>query len=102
MVVVTAVFRPRVGARDSLLAAMREAIPRVHQESGCELYCVQEEPDGTIFMIEKWESAEQLDAHGSGAVVAEFTRNIEGLLDEPVIVTRLVPIPIGDPIKGAL
>jgi quinol monooxygenase YgiN len=53
-------------------------------------------------MIEKWESAELLDEHGQGAAVAELNLSLEGLLAQPVDVTRLVPILAGTEIQGAL
>ena len=101
-VVVTAVFVPNEGARAAVLAALGAAIPRVHDEDGCLLYCIQEQSDGTIVMIEKWTSAELLDAHGAGRPVADLNVALDGLLERPVHVERLVAIPIGDPAKGAL
>jgi quinol monooxygenase YgiN len=101
-VVVTAYFRPLEGKRDELLEALRVAIPQVHDEPGCLLYSIQEAPDGTIVMIEKWESAELLDAHGSSAAVAAAGEVFRRVLSGPVEVTRLAPIPIGDSAKGAL
>jgi len=94
--VVTATFRPAEGARERVLAAMERVIPRVHEEEGCNLYAIQEAEDGTIIMIEHWDSAALLDAHGAGAPVADFNAELEGLLRTPVEVTRYRPIPIGD------
>lgn len=101
-IVVTATFFPAEGAREALLEAMRIVIPLVHDEDGCELYAIQEDDEGTIVMIEKWESAQSLDAHGAGEAVADFTRRLDGLLAVPVEVVRYGAIPIGDPAKGAL
>lgn len=101
-VVVTAIFVPKEGARESVLAALNTAIPDVHEEVGCLLYCIQEQNDGTIVMIEKWTSHELLDAHGVGQPVARLNAALEGLLERPVAVERLVPLPVGDPAKGAL
>ncbi|MEQ1736494.1 MAG: putative quinol monooxygenase [Rhodoglobus sp.] len=101
-VIVTAVFRPNPGAREPLLSALERLIPLVHDEAGCLLYAINEQSDGTIVMIEKWESAELLDAHGAGPAVSEFGATIAGLLAGPVVVERLAPLPIGDPAKGAL
>lgn len=101
-VVVTAYFRPLPGKRDQLLAALDTAITGVHEEPGCLLYAIQEAPDGTIVMIEKWESAELLDAHGSSSAVATAAPIFEETLSAPVEVTRLTPIPMGDAVKGAL
>jgi quinol monooxygenase YgiN len=101
-IVVTAVFTPLPGKHDEVVAALRPAIAAVHGEDGCVLYAIHDAPDGTIVMIEKWESAELLDAHGAGPAVAELNRSLEGLIAKPTEVTRLVPIPAGTAEQGAL
>jgi len=101
-VVVTAVFTPKEGSTPQVLDALRVAIPLVHEEDGCLLYAIHDAPNGDIFMIEKWESAELLDSHGAGPAVAALNQSLEGLLDGPVEVTRFVPIPVGTESQGAL
>lgn len=101
-IVVTAVFTPEDGARDQVVAALEPAIAEVHKEPGCLLYAIHDAPNGQIVMIEKWESAELLDAHGDGDAVRRLNASLEGLLADPVEVTRLVPIPAGTPQQGAL
>jgi len=101
-VVVTAYFSPNPGCFDDLVAVLQPAIAAVHEEEGCELYAIHEAPDGSIVMIEKWESAELLDAHGAGQPVAALNAALEGLLARPVEVTRLLPIPAGTPVQGLL
>jgi quinol monooxygenase YgiN len=101
-VVVTAYFHPAEGKREELLEAFRIAIPLVHAEPGCLLYSINEAPDGTFVMIEKWESAELLDAHGVSPAMAAAREVFGRVLTAPVAVTRLTPVPIGDPGKGAV
>ncbi|MDQ1583417.1 MAG: hypothetical protein QOF36_1471 [Microbacteriaceae bacterium] len=101
-IVVTAYFFPAEGRHDQVVEALKPAIAAVHEEPGCILYAIHDAPDGSIVMIEKWESAELLDAHGEGSAVADLNRSLEGLLAQPVVVTRLVPIPAGNEIQGAL
>lgn len=101
-VVVTAYFHPLPGSRDAVLGALRTAIPRVHDEPGCELYAIHDAPDGSIVMLEKWSSEADLDAHGSSEAVVELVAALEGLLSEPVSVTRLTPVVVGQPSRGAL
>ena len=101
-VVVTAYFYPRSEVRDQVLAALQPAIAAVHEEEGCELYAIHDAPDGSIVMLEKWTSAELLDAHGQGEPVKRLNVALDGLLERPVEVTRLVPVPVGQPAKGAL
>lgn len=101
-VVVTAYFFPKPEHRPAVMEALRVAIPRVHDEPGCELYAITDAPDGSIVMIEKWNSVAELDAHGNSEAVADLVAALDGLLERPVDVTRLVPVPLGDPVKGQL
>lgn len=101
-IVVTAAFTPKDGAYHQVVAALSPAIAEVHEEQGCLLYAIHESPSGQIMMIEKWESAELLDAHGEGDAVKRLNASLEGLLERPVEVTRLVPIPAGTSHQGAL
>lgn len=101
-VVVTAVFTPRDGAYDQVVSALSPAISEVHKEPGCELYAIHKAPNGQIVMIEKWENAELLDAHGDGPAVERLNNSLEGLLEAPVEVTRLEPIAAGTDHQGLL
>lgn len=101
-IVVTAVFTPKGGAFDQVVKALTPAIGEVHKEEGCLLYAIHEAPNGQIIMIEKWGSEELLDAHGAGDPVQRLNATLEGLLEAPVEVTRLVPIPAGTAHQGVL
>lgn len=101
-VIVTAVFTPKDGAFDAVAAALAPAIAEVHEEPGCQLYAIHKAPNGQIIMIEKWDSAELLDAHGAGEAVRRLNTSLEGLLQEPVDVTRLAPMPAGTAHQGEL
>lgn len=101
-VIVTAVFTPKAGAFDQVVAALAPAIAEVHEELGCLLYAIHEAPNGQVIMIESWESAALLDAHGAGDAVERLNAALVGLLEGPVEVTRLVPIPAGNELQGTL
>jgi len=101
-VVVTAYFFPAEGKREVVASALAEVIPLVHEEEGCELYAIHDAPDGSIVMIEKWSSHAALDAHSDAAPVARLRALLEGALAKPIEVTRLEPLPVGRPDRGAL
>jgi quinol monooxygenase YgiN len=101
-VVVTAIFTPNPGAFDQVVEVLSRAIAEVHKEDGCLLYAIHRDPDDRVIMIEKWESTELLDAHGSAPAVKQMNVEIDGLLTEPVVVSRLVPIAAGTPAQGQL
>lgn len=101
-IVVTAVFTPKEGMHDKVVAALEPAIAEVHKEPGCLLYAIHDAPNGQIIMIEKWESTDLLDAHGDGEAVKKLNASLDGLLTKPVEVTRLIPIAAGTAHQGVL
>jgi len=100
-VVVTAVFFPAEGQRAAVVEALRRGIPAVHEEVGCELYAIHDAPDGSIVMIEKWSTEADFDAHSTAAPVVAIRESLVGLTAAPTVVTKLVPLPVGDE-RGAL
>jgi len=101
-VVLTAVFHPLPGRKEELAAAMRAGIEAVHDEQGCELYAIHDAEDGTITMIEKWTTAEDLAGHAGGAAEMLLRGDVEQLLEKPTDVTRMTPIPVGSEAQGVL
>ena len=101
-VVVTAVFHPTPGRKDDLVEALRTTMPAVHAERGCLLYAIHDAEDGTITMIEKWDSQEDLDAHANGPAVTALQAAIDGLVSEPATVTTMIPLPVGRAEQGEL
>jgi len=101
-VVVTAVFQPVEGRSSELAAALQASIPAVHEEDGCRLYAIHDAADGTITMIEKWDSAEALAAHAAGPAVKALQQGIAGLVAQPPVVTTMTPLPAGTLEQGEL
>ena len=72
MSVVVATIRPQGGCRDQVVAALENAVTRVHAEDGgCELYALHENDD-LLVMIEKWTTPETLAAHTRSAAFAQL------------------------------
>jgi quinol monooxygenase YgiN len=101
-VVVTAVFIPAQGRKRQLVDALAVAIAEVHEESGCVFYALHDAEDGTIVMIEKWDSAEQLAAHAAGDAVARLDASIAEFIAEQPVVTTMAPLPAGTAMQGQL
>jgi quinol monooxygenase YgiN len=101
-VIVTAVFHPVPGGTAELIDALRASIPAVHREEGCRLYAIHDAEDGTITMIEKWDTPEALAAHAAGAAVAALGSAVADLIAEPTTVTRMSPLPAGTSEQGEL
>lgn len=100
-VVVVATITPLPEHRDAVFAALAEAVPAVHQEPGCTLYSLHEAADRFV-MIEQWDSAEQLAAHGAAPALRTLGPAIDGKLSAPLDVVVLSALPLGDTDKGAL
>jgi quinol monooxygenase YgiN len=101
-VVVTAVFHPVPGRTAELVEALRTSIPAVHEEKGCRLYAIHDADDGTITMIEKWDSRDDLDAHAVSPAVKVLQAAVAELIAQPTTVTTMTPLPAGTPEQGAL
>jgi len=83
MIHVIAVITAKPGMRDTILAAFRANMPAVHAEKGCVEYGPVVDSEGfeklataygpdTFVVIEKWETAEDLKAHGAAPHMAAY------------------------------
>jgi quinol monooxygenase YgiN len=99
VVVVTAY--PILEHRAEVIEAFEEAIVRVHDEPGVELYALHEGSDRLV-MIEKYESAEARSEHSRGAPLADLRSALDGKLTTGLDVQVLEPHPAGNAQKGAL
>jgi len=99
VVVVTAFPLPE--HRAEVVAAFEEAIARVHDEPGVDLYALHEGRDRLI-MIEKYESEQARSEHAKGAALADLRSALRGKLSSDLDAQVLVPHPAGNAQKGAL
>ena len=101
-VIVIATIYPLPEHRAEVVSLYEAAIARVHAEDeGCQLYALHEDDDSLV-MIEKWTSAEALQAHAAGAALAEMRPKLEGKLAGDSVVKTYSPRPAGTPEQGAL
>lgn len=96
MVHVLALITAKPGMRDAILAAFRANMPAVHAEAGCLEYApaIDAEgigriqtplgPDGFV-VVEKWESAPALAAHGASPHMAEYAAKTREMIASRVI-----------------
>jgi quinol monooxygenase YgiN len=96
-----ATITPKPGRADAVREVLTAAIPKVHQEPGCELYALHEDENGFVF-VERWASQEDMGAHGRGETFTSVIAAITDDLAEPVSVRVVRPVPAGDPAKGAV
>jgi quinol monooxygenase YgiN len=101
-VVVIATISPSPEHAEEVRAAVLETVPAVHGEPGCERYSLHQGRGGDLVMVEKWESAEALAAHGKAEALTGLSAKLDGKLTGAPSVTVLDALPAGDPDKGAL
>jgi quinol monooxygenase YgiN len=104
-VVVVASLIPSPGQDDAVQTALLEAVAATHeQDRGCRLYAAHRSVRGQegFVVIEKWDSAEALSEHAAGSAFATLSKQLDGLLAEPLAATVLQPLPAGDERLGRL
>lgn len=101
MPVIVATFTPKPDQLDQVENVLRELIPMVHEEDGCELYALHRGPDRLVF-VENWRDSAALRAHSTGPSLVSLRERLEGLLAAPPDVQILEAVPAGDPNKGAV
>jgi quinol monooxygenase YgiN len=100
-IVVVATITPKPDQVDAVREALLAAVPKVHAEPGCELYSLNE-GKGEFVMVERWESAETMKAHGSAEALTTLGGQLAGKLAAAPDVRRLTAVPAGDADKGAV
>jgi quinol monooxygenase YgiN len=85
-----------------VLEVLKELVPIVHDEPGCERYALNVHENGDIYFVEKWASAELAGQHGqSSPILPALAERASPLLVGVPEITVLSPVPAGGP-KGAL
>jgi quinol monooxygenase YgiN len=101
MPVLVATIVPLPGHLDEVEAVLKDLIPLVHGEDGCEKYALHRGSDKLIF-VEKWRDAEALAAHGKSDNMKALGPKLAGLLAGAPDIQVLEAVPVGDPGKGAV
>jgi quinol monooxygenase YgiN len=94
MPVLVATIIPNPGQLDAVVEAIRDLVPAVHDEDGCELYALHKGKDRVVF-VEKWRDMAALGAHGQSDNIKALGERLAGLTSERVDVQVLEAIPIG-------
>lgn len=101
MPVLVATITPNPGQMDAVEAVLKELIPQVHQEDGCERYALHRGRDRLVF-VEKWRDMAALGAHGGGPSIKAMNERLAGLVAGAPDVHVLEAVPAGDPAKGSV
>ncbi|MCF7553487.1 putative quinol monooxygenase [Pseudonocardia sp. WMMC193] len=104
-VIVVATITPKAGEEAAVKEALLATIPKVHAEPGCGKYALHERSvdDGAEFvMLERWESEQDLKAHGAAPALAELGGALKGRLAAPLDVRYLTGIPAGTAEQGTI
>jgi quinol monooxygenase YgiN len=93
---VLAIITAKSGMRDAILKEFHANMPAVHAEKGCIEYGPAIDAEGmgsfqtkfgpnTFAVIEKWESAEALKAHGASPHMAAYSAKTREMMASRVI-----------------
>ncbi|HWX48563.1 MAG TPA: putative quinol monooxygenase [Roseomonas sp.] len=96
MIHVIAIITAKPGMREAVLKEFRANMPAVHAEQGCIEYGPAIDAEGigaiqtalgpdTFVVIEKWESAEALKAHGASPHMAAYGARTREMVASRVI-----------------
>jgi quinol monooxygenase YgiN len=103
-VALIAKFVAKEGRLEELLDTFALLAPRIQaEEPGCLRYAVHTlagEENSTVVMVESFASADAFEAHLANPTMAEFGPLLAALVAEPIEVTRLEPVAIGESAKG--
>ena len=93
---------PRPGQSEAVLELLKELVPIVHDEEGCERYTLNLHENGDIYFIERWSSAVDAERHGtSSSILPVLTERATPLLEGIPEIIALAPVPAGGP-KGVI
>jgi quinol monooxygenase YgiN len=104
-VIVVATITPKPGEEEAVRQALLSVIPQVHGEPGCGKYALHEgSTDGAteFVMIERWESKEEMKAHGTAPALAELGAALKGRVAGPPAIKRLTAVPSGTAEQGTV
>lgn len=96
MIHVIAIITAKPGMRDAILQEFRANMPAVHAEQGCIEYGPAIDAEGigriqtafgpdTFVVVEKWESADALKAHGAAPHMAAYAAKTKDMIASRVI-----------------
>ena len=103
-IVAVARFKVRDGAQAEAEAVFEQLISTSHGDDGCITYAMHKvKGDPTAYvLIERWADQASVDAHLKQPHMAEIGGKLGSVLDGPVDLAFLEPLPYGDAAKGAL
>ncbi len=94
MLHVLAFITTKPGKRAEVLEAFHRIMPTVHAEAGCIEYGPVVDAEGigmaqfgpdTFVVVEKWENAETLGAHGRAAHMAAYAEEVKDLIAQRAV-----------------
>ncbi len=91
-IVVVAVLHPSPQHLEQAMSGVMTAVPGILAEDGCLLYAPHIADDGTIVIVERWESRADLEAHSTGIAVEILRSGVAGLMASPAVVTVMAPV----------
>jgi len=91
MIILTAAFKAAKGKEEELEKALAALVPLTAKEEGVVEYRLHRSMDapGSFLFYERFRDQETFDLHMQTPHLTALPANLEGLLAEPLVVTRL-------------
>ena len=87
-------FHAAPGQADAVAAALREVVPQTRAEAGClGIEAYRSTVDPQLFHIHsRWPDAAAFEHHATLPHTVKFIDTVEGLVDQPLEVSRTAPL----------
>ena len=86
MLLITGSARPAEGARERMIAAVRDVAEATQSDRGCLSYTFAASlDDDAIISVELWKDRASLEAHMEHEHTRRFIQDLNGLLDGPPV-----------------
>jgi quinol monooxygenase YgiN len=99
--IVVARVYPKPARLQKVIDVYAGIVPLVHQEPGCELFALHTDGE-TVFVVEKWATAADLQGHAGGRAYAQIRAGIGDLVEHAADVWVLDALPFGEAAKGTI
>src|SRR5260370_3388938 len=99
--IVVARVYPKPGRLQEVIDVYAGIVPLVYEEPGCELFALHTDGE-TVFVVEKWATPADLQAHAAGPAYAQIRAGINDLADHAPDGWVLDTLPFGQAAKRTL
>jgi quinol monooxygenase YgiN len=97
-ITIIATLHAQEGKTDATAACLHKMVRETVKEAGCIAYDLHQASDDPreFILVEYWRDAAAIELHDASAHMATLKAELPLLLDQPVVVRKLMPLPAQD------